>query len=292
LFAADIYIRMDGKKKNSVWRIVEDMGGVAVIIPVIIAAAFARAIVKQTLLDTTIMLLGGGVTGLICGLLPYYVGKNRSAKWAKIALYSCAASGLALGILLALPVAVAFCVAITVRCGRSSTCDSKPAEHNPMPADAVPKLHPDNSPDGPIHDVEQAGWTNDTPPEEARDETVVPARTAGIDARKKLAYAVPAVAGVILIIVVLAAALSRPSNNSPKGAYAQAGQAQHSEERPIMQFPGVIDCIGWSRDGEASVILDGEIHHEGDTVKGFKILKIHEHSVEFERDGEVFVQKI
>jgi ABC-type tungstate transport system substrate-binding protein len=58
-------------------------------------------------------LLGGAVAGLICGLLPYFIGKKKdSRRLGKFALYACIVSGLILGIILALPMAIAFSLAI------------------------------------------------------------------------------------------------------------------------------------------------------------------------------------
>jgi ABC-type tungstate transport system substrate-binding protein len=57
--------------------------------------------------------IGGGGVGLICGLLPYFIGKKRdNRKLGNFALYACLVSGLILGVILALPMAIAFTVAI------------------------------------------------------------------------------------------------------------------------------------------------------------------------------------
>ena len=62
------------------------------------------------------LLIGGGVVGLVCGLVPYFVGKKQSNnKLGKIALWSCITSGLISGIVLALPVAIIFSIIITVK---------------------------------------------------------------------------------------------------------------------------------------------------------------------------------
>lgn len=69
-------------------------------------------------------LLGGGVVGLICGLLPYFIGmKKDNRRLGKFALYACIASGLILGIILALPMGIAFSVAIIV--SRTPTLEKK-----------------------------------------------------------------------------------------------------------------------------------------------------------------------
>jgi hypothetical protein len=72
-------------------------------------------------------LLGGAGAGLICGLLPYFIGKKKdSRRLGKFALYACIVSGLILGIILALPMAIAFTIAIIV--SRSHSLNKKPSD--------------------------------------------------------------------------------------------------------------------------------------------------------------------
>lgn len=42
----------------------------------------------------------------------------------------------------------------------------------------------------------------------------------------------------------------------------------------------------------SSAVVDGKIVHEGDTINGVKVIKIHEHEVEFERAGETWMQRV
>jgi hypothetical protein len=60
------------------------------------------------------MLFGAGVVGVLCGLIPYFTGRHKNPKLAKIGLYSTVVAGLILGIVLALPVAIIFTIIIAV----------------------------------------------------------------------------------------------------------------------------------------------------------------------------------
>ena len=56
--------------------------------------------------------------------------------------------------------------------------------------------------------------------------------------------------------------------------------------------PGIIDAIVTNTNGETIIMIEGEIFHDGDLVKGFKIKKIDEQTVEFQMDGQSLVQHI
>ncbi len=61
-------------------------------------------------------LVGGFVAGMLCGMIPYYFGKKRKQPQLALAgLMACTLSGVVLGLLLALPVAGAFSLAIALR---------------------------------------------------------------------------------------------------------------------------------------------------------------------------------
>jgi hypothetical protein len=74
----------------------------------------------------------------------------------------------------------------------------------------------------------------------------------------------------------------------------------HQNQRQIQEHvearrsgkPGVIYAIGFSENGTSSTMIDGQIFYEGSTVNGFRIHKIYPDRVEFERDGQMLVQKI
>jgi hypothetical protein len=53
-------------------------------------------------------ILSGGFVGFICGLLPYFIFKNKDVKFSRISIYSCTLSGMVLGIILAAPTALVF----------------------------------------------------------------------------------------------------------------------------------------------------------------------------------------
>ena len=53
----------------------------------------------------------------------------------------------------------------------------------------------------------------------------------------------------------------------------------------------VVRGIVWSEDSPAAVI-GTQIIYQGQTVQGTKILQITEDSVEFEKDGKKWVQKV
>ncbi len=54
--------------------------------------------------------------------------------------------------------------------------------------------------------------------------------------------------------------------------------------------PGLIDAIVTNANGESLIMIEGEIFHDGDLVKGFKIKKIDGRTVEFQKDGQTWVQ--
>ncbi|MEL6351770.1 MAG: hypothetical protein AAFR58_08400 [Cyanobacteria bacterium J06627_28] len=58
-------------------------------------------------------ILGGAASGLVCGFLPFILAKNRRRPWLGLfALFATVASGIVLGLILALPIAASFSTAI------------------------------------------------------------------------------------------------------------------------------------------------------------------------------------
>ncbi|MEL7143025.1 MAG: hypothetical protein AAGL08_12495 [Cyanobacteria bacterium J06573_11] len=58
-------------------------------------------------------ILGGAASGLVCGFLPFILAKNRRRPWlGMFALFATVASGIVLGLILALPIAASFSTAI------------------------------------------------------------------------------------------------------------------------------------------------------------------------------------
>ena len=65
--------------------------------------------------QTSAGILGGALAGLVVGLMPYFIAKHKGhPRLGRIALRSCIISGLVLGILLALPVAIVFSIVAAV----------------------------------------------------------------------------------------------------------------------------------------------------------------------------------
>ncbi len=85
------------------------------VIASVVGAVIGFAAIQMLPHQLAFRLIGGGIAGFVCGLLPYFVGKNKNPKLANIALISCAISGIVLGAILALPVAVVFTIIITVK---------------------------------------------------------------------------------------------------------------------------------------------------------------------------------
>ncbi|MHC4691577.1 MAG: hypothetical protein ACYS67_02465 [Planctomycetota bacterium] len=52
-----------------------------------------------------------------------------------------------------------------------------------------------------------------------------------------------------------------------------------------------VSAIVYGEEG-ASAIVNGSVVHEGDTIEGYKVIKIHREEVEFERKGKRFKRKI
>lgn len=58
-------------------------------------------------------ILGGAISGIICGFLPFLLAIKRRRPWLGfIALCVCVASGIGLGAILAFPIATSFAAAI------------------------------------------------------------------------------------------------------------------------------------------------------------------------------------
>lgn len=52
-------------------------GQILVAIAAIVGGAIGSALVKGLSPNTIAMMFGGGVAGALCGMLPYFIGKNR-----------------------------------------------------------------------------------------------------------------------------------------------------------------------------------------------------------------------
>ena len=98
----------DATEKASTSTLAKVLGITAILIGGAIGTAAAQSLSIQTIAR----FVGGGVAGALCGLLPYYIGRKKDPKLARIALWSCAGAGLILGIILALPTAIVFAIVI------------------------------------------------------------------------------------------------------------------------------------------------------------------------------------
>lgn len=89
------------------------------------------------------LILGGLAMGYLCGLIPFFVGKKKGQQdLANTALIVCTISGLGLGILLALPVAIVFTVVIVNKKGAVSASDAQNAVGVPPTLSAGNKMCP------------------------------------------------------------------------------------------------------------------------------------------------------
>jgi hypothetical protein len=70
-----------------------------------------------------------------------------------------------------------------------------------------------------------------------------------------------------------------------------AGEAQI----PLWEFlttnRGMVTGIMYNQENPCAIV-QGEVVHEGDTVRGYKVVKIRREEVEFEKDGEIFTKRV
>lgn len=64
------------------------------------------------------------------------------------------------------------------------------------------------------------------------------------------------------------------------------------EEGTARDQTPTVDAIGIAADGRYYGMVDGRFIYEGNVVNGYQVQKIHPDSVEFEKDGEVWVRKV
>jgi hypothetical protein len=61
-------------------------------------------------LSSSVMILVGGLVGLVCGLLPYFISRGNRTEFAKTSLWVCGVAGMIGGALLAVPTAVVMAI--------------------------------------------------------------------------------------------------------------------------------------------------------------------------------------
>ena len=70
----------------------------------------------------------------------------------------------------------------------------------------------------------------------------------------------------------------------------------HEERDAQRKLSGLADPqvegIAYEGDSRSYAVVDGVIVHEGETVNGYKVHKIHAESVEFEKDGQITVRNL
>lgn len=88
------------------------------------------------------------------------------------------------------------------------------------------------------------------------------------------------------------AELEQYVNNLRENVYAAKRRLKESTEIKLQGGPGLISAICSSKNGQSSIVFEGQILHEGHIANGFKVHKIHPDRVEFEKDGKIWVQKL
>lgn len=77
----------------------------------------------EIMMDFLQTVIVGGLAGIIAGLIPYFIGKNKDQiKMATQALIVCGICGIFLGLLLALPVALIYTFLICSKYKNEITC--------------------------------------------------------------------------------------------------------------------------------------------------------------------------
>lgn len=70
-----------------------------------------------------------------------------------------------------------------------------------------------------------------------------------------------------------------------------AGEAQIPLWGLLTTNRGMVTGIMYNPENPCAIV-HGEVVHEGDTVEGCRVVKIHRDEVRFERDGEIFTKKV
>ncbi|MHC4159403.1 MAG: hypothetical protein ACYSSO_10040 [Planctomycetota bacterium] len=64
---------------------------------------------------------------------------------------------------------------------------------------------------------------------------------------------------------------------------------------PIWEFltanRGMVTGIMYNQENPCAIVY-GEVVHEGDTIRGYKVVEIHREEVEFEKDGESLTKRV
>jgi hypothetical protein len=93
-----------------------------IILIVVMVAIYAAV---QLLPPVVAIRFGAGiVAGLLIGLIPFFIFRNRDKKWASNALLACMVSGLICGVVLAIPVAIIISIIANKRIKRMEASQS------------------------------------------------------------------------------------------------------------------------------------------------------------------------
>ncbi len=64
---------------------------------------------------------------------------------------------------------------------------------------------------------------------------------------------------------------------------------------PVWEFltanRGMVTGIMYNQENPCAIVY-GEVVHEGDTIRGYKVVEIHREEVEFKKDGETFAKRV
>jgi hypothetical protein len=80
-----------------------------------IGSVLGYGIVRALPPSVTIRIASGTIAGLLCGLIPYFVGKGKDPKMARNVLCGLAGAGAAFGLLLAFPLAIVFTILLALK---------------------------------------------------------------------------------------------------------------------------------------------------------------------------------
>jgi membrane glycosyltransferase len=72
----------------------------------LVGALFANGLDAAFGPEFVVRVLAGGAAGWLCGLIPYFAGRSKDREFALKSVWICIGSGMVLGLILALPVAI------------------------------------------------------------------------------------------------------------------------------------------------------------------------------------------
>ena len=97
---------------------------------------------------------------------------------------------------------------------------------------------------------------------------------------------------VVILIFGITLRFGSTSSEANFSVYVDEGKEGGSTNVKLVQGPEAIEAICISDNAESLIMIDGKIAYEGSIINGFRVQKIHPDRVQFEKDGEIFVQTI